>query len=401
MTERKKLTQRTVEAASIESGRKIIWDTDIKGFGLRVSSSGKKSYIIDYRNSNRQQRRMNLGTAGDVKAEWARKEAKQVLAKVVQGQDPLQQQRSNADKFAAMPTLSEYSEIWLIEAEKTKKPKSLELDHANLKNHIGPALGGKKLNEITRVMLRRFHAGMKSTPYQANRCLALLHTIFNAGIDDKLIDENPATGVSKFKEEKRERIFTANDWHTLNQTMIELVRVGRVRHSTRIMFLLIAMTGARRDEIRCVRWDQVDLQNRVIRLDDSKTGEKNITMPLPAIDLIQSIAKTNNPFVFTGIKNEAPFAGHKRSWQTIRQAAGMPDLRIHDLRHAFLSYGAISGKSLRQLGEIAGHKDAKTTQRYANLSPDARSTVADELGEAVGRMMGLDGGEVVDFKGSK
>ena len=300
-----------------------------------------------------------------------------------------------------MPTLSEFAEIWLIEAEKTKKPKSIELDQSNLKNHIGPALGDMKLNEITSDILGRFHSKMKSTPYQANRCLALLSTMFNTGIGKKLIAENPATEVAKYEEVERERVFTANDWQTLNKSMIELVRAGRIRHSTRVMFLLIAMTGARRDEIRCVRWDQVDLQNRVLRLAESKTGKKNITLPLPAIDLLQSIAQTNNPYVFTGVKDDAPFAGHKRSWETIRAEAGMPDLRIHDLRHAFISYGAISGKSLRQLGEIAGHKDAKTTQRYANLSPDARSTVADELGEAVGRMMGLETGDVVEFKGRK
>jgi len=136
-----KLTKRVVEAVEPEKRDVIVWDTDLPGFGLKVTPAGKRVYFCYYRTRAGQQRRPTIGQHGVLTAEEARGIAKAMLAEVTQGEDPSQ----NRQEMRRAPTLAEFSERYLTDHARTKKkPLSVLADERNLSNHILPALGPRR-----------------------------------------------------------------------------------------------------------------------------------------------------------------------------------------------------------------------------------------------------------------
>jgi integrase len=143
-------------------------------------------------------------------------------------------------------------------------------------------------------------------------------------------------------------------------------------------FRLLIFTGARLNEILSLRWDWIDVAQGTARLPDSKTGAKNLYLPPGAVAVLETLPRmAGNPHVLPGERVGAHFVGIQKPWQRVRALAGLPDLRLHDLRHAFASVAVASGDSLFIVGKILGHRQASTTERYAHLAPDPAKTVAD------------------------
>jgi integrase len=147
---------------------------------------------------------------------------------------------------------------------------------------------------------------------------------------------------------------------------------------------LLLFTGARRGEILQLRWDQVDLDRRILALPTSKTGHKVILLNGPAAAVLLELPRTfGNPFVIAGTKTSAPLADLKRVWSAICREANLPSLRIHDLRHSFASVGAGANLGLPIIGKLLGHTQASTTQRYAHLADDPLRRAAEIIGGAI------------------
>ena len=152
---------------------------------------------------------------------------------------------------------------------------------------------------------------------------------------------------------------------------------------------LLILTGARKSEILGLRWDWIDMEGRRILLPDSKTGEKTIPLNAPALDILASIPRTeDNPHVIVGAKPGAALVNLKDPWGAIREAAGLEDVRVHDLRHSFASVGAAGGMSLPIIGALLGHTQVATTQRYAHLSDDPLRAASDVIGGQIAAAMG-------------
>ena len=157
-----------------------------------------------------------------------------------------------------------------------------------------------------------------------------------------------------------------------------------------IRFLLL--TGARKSEALDLRWSWVDAERACLRLPDSKTGAKVVPLGEPALELLASLPRLEgNPHVFPGATAGGHLIGLQKIWDRIRRDAGLSDLRLHDLRHHFISVGASSGESLYVLGKVAGHKQAATTQRYAHLADEPVRRAASNIARQVHRS--LNGGE--------
>jgi integrase len=106
------------------------------------------------------------------------------------------------------------------------------------------------------------------------------------------------------------------------------------------------------------------------------------------MDVLKALPRfADNPHVLPGDRAGSHFIGIQKSWQRIRLAAGLPDVRLHDLRHAFASTGVASGESLFITGKLLGHRQASTTQRYAHLAPDPAKAVAERIGERLGALL--------------
>ncbi len=368
------LTKRTVDAAKPDQDREVmVWDDELRGFGLRVYPSGRKVFLVQYRMGGRgaPQRRLKLGALGVLTPDEARKRAAQALRLVSEGRDPAGE-KAEARELARV-TLRQAVQEWLEDSEGKRRASTIRLYRSLFGNLVDDDLGGRPVALLTHADLARWHAGLRATPYQANRALAALAAMFRwAMLRGYRLPAagNPCTEVARFAEQKRERFLSERELGAVGDALADAEAAGMNPYAVAALRLL-ALTGARRDEIRTLRWEHVDLARAQLRLPTSKTGAKAVHLPAAAVQLLAGLRRVKgNPFVFPGQVDEAPLSNLNRPWSTITQAAGLPGVRVHDLRHTFAALGAGAGLSLPLLGKLLGHTQAATTQRYAHLADD-------------------------------
>ena len=337
----------------------MLWDSELNGFGVRVQKGGGKSYVLHYRvgtGRGAPRRKLTIGRHGSPwMPETARKEAKSLLGIIEDGADPA------ADKLARReaPTIAELAERFHAEHAEAKRKGSTAAEYKRLLDKtILPALGKRKVADVTRANVTKLHHANREAPYQANCVLAVLSKMFNLAERWGLRSDgsNPCRHVEKFAERKRERMLSP----------AELARLGDAlaAHSGSPYAVaavkLLVFTGARLGEIFGLRWEWIDFERGEARLPDSKTGAALVNLEKP--------------------------------WRAIRQPAGLDDVRLHDLRHAFASVAASSGMGLPIIGKMLGHSQPATTARYAHLASDpvkaAAAAVAGKIAAAMGSSAG-------------
>ncbi len=380
--------------ARLEKGQ-TLWDEAVKGFGIRRQSR-TPVYVFKYRDKNGRQRFLTIGRHGSPwMPETARAEAKQYLAMVAARQGFA---GSQTPQPASSPFLSEFAEIYVNRyASLHKKPRSVAEDRRNLDLHILPLLGTKRLTELTNEDVARFHAERSEYPANANRCLALLSHIFTVAAQWGLAPAgfNPCRGVRRFRESTRERFLSSDEIVRLGRTLAMTEGSAHASRSNQedwrtvnILKLLI-YTGARLSEILTLQWTWIHWDAGFARLPDSKTGSKNVPLPQPALELLDTISDRHgrkSKFVFPGKHHDAHFTGIQKSWQRIRKEAGLPDVHIHDLRHCYAAAAVAGGESLFLVGAVLGHRAPSTTQRYAHL---AMPPILDSANRTAGRLAAL------------
>ena len=389
------LTLRTISLLMPSTSRYVVWDGGLSGFGLRVTPNGERTYVLKYRTEDGRQRWYTIGRHGSPwTPELARKEAQRLLGTIAAGEDPVAIKRESR----AIMTMGMLAERYLIDhAEDKKKPTSVRMDRINLAKHVLPALGRRSLNEINRTDIARFHSAMRETPGAANRCLALLSKMMNLAEAWGLRPDgsNPCRHVQKYPEHFRKRYLSADEFVRLANACSTFDK--NRPHFTALVRLLI-FTGARLAEIQKARWDDIDFASGTLRLLDSKTGEKIILLPSPAVEILSSLPRVDgNPHVISGPDGGYLFNVWK-PWHELRVLAQLPDVRLHDLRHSFASIGAASGMSLNIIGGLLGHSQAQTTMRYAHLANDPLKAAANQIAGTIATTMRGKAAEVVQRK---
>jgi integrase len=390
-----KLTQRLVETAKAGDRDIYLWDSEVRGFGLRIKPTGSKSFIVSLRIGGRggQQRRRLVGKPLIISVDKARQQARLMVAEARSGKDPVaaliaERQKKRLREVAAV-FLADYVEV-------TRKPSYARECRRIFDRHILPKFGTRPIADLTRAEITRWHHDMHETPYQANRCLAALSKAMTWAIRHGYRDEaggNPCQYIEKFREPKRERYLSTEELRQL-AAAFEAAEHGpppsskaphrRLSPYGIAAIRLLLLTGARRDEIRTLRWQHVDLERRLLLLPDSKTGRKTILLSNGATDLLRLIPKVaENPFVFPGGKPATPIHDLERPWQKIRKAAGLEDVRLHDLRHTFASIAAGAGHSLPIIGKLLGHTQAATTARYAHIAANPARDAVEQVGNVM------------------
>ena len=387
------LTQNGVSGLKFDPtgpGVQIHWDSKVSGLGARVYKSGKRSYLIDYRNADGRRRRKVLGPANVMPLAQARKLASKELTRVrVDDADPLEEKRANK-----VGRWGEFR-VAYVKHIKAKRNKAW-LDQERQLERFTARWDSHSLKSITRQDVTALHhrvgtdqPGRKGTPYLANRLLSYLSHAFNVAIDIAGYPEtqpNPARRIARFKEISRSRRVELEELPTLFAAI-----EAEPNRTAANFFKLLLFTGLRRHEALSARWKYWDKTRRVLVLPDTKEGEPH-TVPLNSIatELLQGIKrKRGNPFVF------ATDSGHlvnpDKAWRRIRAAADMPDLRIHDLRRSVGSIMAEDNKSLHIIGSVLGHKKQSTTAIYARLGQKPAADALQEYGDRV--LAVIDGGK--------
>ena len=380
-----KLTKRSVEAAQANGSRLTLIDSEVRGFVCRITPNGARTYYLKYSRANRA-RWAKIGRHGDITVDEARSEAIAMRGVVAKRGDPAAERAA----LRAVPLFSDFARRYLDEhAAMKKKLRSCEEDERNLENHITPVLGGLRVSEITRADVQRLHHAMRAKPIAANRCLALISAMMNLAERWGLRPDgsNPARHVEKFPERSRERLLSSDELKRLGQTLRDAAAAG-ANPSVVAAIRLLIFTGCRLREILTLRWEQVDLDARCLRLADSKTGAKLVHLGAPALEILAAMPRVaSNPFVLPGVKPGRHYVGIEKAWAALRRKAKIPDVRIHDLRHAFASAGATGGESLVVIGRLLGHSSPTMTARYAHLAPDPAQAAADRIAKTQAAML--------------
>ena len=221
----------------------------------------------------------------------------------------------------------------------------------------------------------------------AAQCVALMSTLLGFAVARGLRPDNPALGIKKPPTRKMERFLSEAEIARLAMALdAEANRTGDPYPAAAIKLLLL--TGGRRGEVIGLQWPHIDFERACLRLPDSKTGAKVIYLNPPALELLATMPRMSaNSHVFVGKRKGGPLGGIDKVWFRIRAAAGLQQVRLHDLRHSFASMGVAGGLSLPIIGALLGHKHAATTGRYAHLSADPLRTANDMVGARIAAAM--------------
>ncbi len=386
-TNSSKLTKRLIDAIKIpdEGKEVIIWDSEVKGFFIRVLSSGTKTYNLKYRmpgGRGAKQGQIKLGRHGELTVEQARQAALDHKEKVRKNVDPRIKMSDNSSI-----TLSALLDGYIKEVEKRGVGRTTEQYTRIADLHIRPLLGNRMADTITSSDVAHLHQKMHEIQHQANRMLSLLSATFTWAKKSKVIEcDNPCVSIKKYDEEPKERFLSDVEIARLEKTLDHAAAKGlkftdkktKKRKTYHFSLYVIAAirallhTGARLNEILCLEWSQIDTQQKLLRLPDSKTGKKDITISKTALDILNGIEKVkNNKYVFVGQISGTHLVNIQKSWGIIREHAGIAGTRIHDLRHTLASKAINAGVPLQIVGSMLGHKCATTTARYAHIADDA------------------------------
>jgi integrase len=409
MPNSEKLTDNEVrKALSPKQGQRIIWDGDVKGFGVRITSGGAKSFILDYRSGQRQ-RRLTIGSYPDWTVAAARKVASEHKKEIDNGADPMGKRQSLREAPTMQDLWERYRDEWLPRKALTSRKNETSM----WENIILPKLGKETLISIESADIDKLHhdiTTVRNTPTRANRVIASVRKAFNLAIRWNWIDKNPVIGVRRNHEERRNRYLNKNEIAALAMALNahhEYVSANAIK--------LLMLTGARKSEVLTATWDMFDLENGIWTKPSAHTKQRKLhRVPLSApalkllIDIKQKAGTTKSPYVFPGLDNK-PLVEIKKIWLSVCKTAGLtekmpknnrdgkivkdekgrvmmidwPNVRIHDLRHSFASILVSSGASLPLIGQMLGHTQVTTTQRYAHLYDDPLRKAADLVGQVM------------------
>lgn len=382
------------------SGRLEIWDAKLTGFGLRVSHSGKRTFFVKYR-AGGIYRRFTIGDTPPLTAAQARDKATEILATVELGGDPSGDRQADNKALTGSALVERFNRDYVdihCKASTAAEYKRL------LKTHFLPKFGNRRAASIQPGEIHSLYSSMSATPYNANRVLAVVRSMFHRAEEWGVIPNgsNPCVtirGKSKFKEEKRKRFLSPKEIQQLGLALRKAEK-SKSEHLTAILAIrLLMLTGARKSEILTAKWEYFDAKKGVLALPDSKTGAKVIPLGAPALALLKSAKRAkDNPYICWGRFERGHLVGLQSAWERIREAAGLDGLRLHDLRHSFASVAVSGGSSLPLIGAILGHKDQATTQRYAHTSADPVRAVADTTANTMAALMQGRKGNVIPMK---
>jgi integrase len=388
-----RITKRTVDALQSRWNEFTVWDNAVTGFGVRVRPTGVKSYVVVYRAGAGRGvpvRRYTIAAVGKITPERARTRAKIILGAVAHGHDPANQKTNER----GMPTVAELADSFMSDHVTVKrKGRTAEFYRDILDRIVKPAVGTSKADKLTRAQVGRIHSSLADTPFQANRVLAVVSSMYAFAARAGIVPDgtNPARGIDKFKESRRERFLTVEELERLgsairegettgipwvvDETRVNAKHIPKAKRSTKIgpsaaaALRLLLFTGCRLREILHLRWEHVDVERGCLFLPDSKSGRKTIILNAPALAVLNGLERIG-AYVVPGVDPAQPRHDLKRPWDAVTKRAGVTGVRLHDLRHTYASFGAGGGLGLPIIGRLLGHSQPATTARYAHLDND-------------------------------
>jgi len=392
-----RLTKAAVDRATRSDKDIFLWDTELKGFGIRIWPSGRKTFVAKYRVGGGRSglnRRFTIGTYGTLTVEEARKAAKKVLGAASQGTDPAGDRMAKRREM----TVEELVQLYTEKGTDHLKERNCRYMLARLKHHVVPLLGRRKITEVRVADVEQFmrdvrdgktandiktglrgRAIVRGGAGAALKGVRDLSAVFTFAVRQELLTTNPCAPVKKPSDKKRARFLTLEEVQRLGTALQSTEADGANPKAIAIMRLW-ALTGCRRDEIAGLKWAEIDFGHACFRLAESKTGKSVRPLAGPAIALLQSLARDPlSLFVFPSEEGTTFYQGTKRFWPKVVARANLPGVTPHTLRHTIGSASVSTGETLAMTGALLGHVNASSTSIYAHMQQDPARRAADRV----------------------
>lgn len=419
-----KISKTSVDATKPSEEFFFLWDERLKGFGLKVSPTGVKSYVFQYRTPEGRTRRAHIGKHGTWTPDQARGKAQEWQRMVADGGDPLDAKRQAREALTVNQVLEAYLESTKF-ADKAATTKAI--DKGRIERHLRPLLGKRFAEKLFPEDIRRAFNAIRDGKTKADiktgrhgralvrggegtarQAIKLLRSVFNWAIEQHLMKANPAIGVKLGKDKVRNTVMRGpEDYDSLFKTLDKAENEKRIRPTVAEAIRIIALTGARRGEITGLRWGDVHLKEGLIIIEHHKTakntGEARM-IGLPAAAQAILAARAPDPmkpddYVFPPAHGTNP-VNLARPWRKIRDEANLPEgIGLHGLRHSLATHMAMQGAQAAEIMTVLGHRQMSTAQKYVHYALDARAALAERSAAMIsGAMNNENKSDVISFK---
>lgn len=363
------------------SGRVEWWDEQTPNLTVRITANGSRSFYWIGRNG-RKFCRVLIGPYPGTAIPRARDEAKRLSALAADGKTPTTSRQSVRDEW----TLQELFD-WYLETISKPHKRTWKWDSSQY-TRVLSQWSSRRVSAISRGEVQELHVklGKDRGPYAANKMLELLGHMVRTGKihhPSRVTGDDPTRGIKRFPRLERERFLSADEIERFFAAVDKLQR-----QVSRDFLMLCLWTGARRGNVMSMRWDEIDLAEKVWTIPAAKSKSKRlmrIPLSVPAIEILTRLdAEKTSAWVLNGQGPTGHYNDPKAAWTRVKKLAKLVDVRIHDLRRTLGSWMAVNSP-LQIVGKQLGHSSLKSTSIYARL---ATQTVKDAADDAANRMLG-------------
>jgi integrase len=348
---------------------------------VRNTSPGQGTYYLRYKDANGTTRHIKLGRTTDIDLATAREKARKLRAAVALGAQP----REEANVKKAVPTFTTFFEDHYLPFAKQRK-RTWKRDQELFNRRLKKAFGSKKLNQITRAQIQTFHTGLRNEGLAGASCdhyIKLLRRALNLAVEWGMLDRSTATGFRLFNEDNKIEHYLSDEEL---QRLLHVLRTDK-NHTVCQICLFLLSTGQRLNTALQAQWQHIDRVGRVWRIPAATSKSKKVhSVPLndSAIEILDQLDTEGGfDYLFINRKTGLPYTTVYKVWERIRAEAGLPHLRIHDLRHSYASFLVNSGRTLFEVQQILGHSQPQVTQRYSHLSTKTLQEAANAASDII------------------
>ena len=388
-TETTGLTEARIRDFKPEPTTRIYWDHSVKGLGVRVTASGAKAYVLQYRSSGRS-RRATVAQCSAIPLKRAREIAGAQLAAIRNfGDDPLQRRQ---DAVAA-PTVGDGLDLFFREdgpcrvADGRMRPRTLADYHKQAERYVRPAIGALKIADVRRGDVEKMLAGVGGGGVHRNRVGAFASRLFNTfeRWEWRAPQTNPVKLIEKTRETPRTRVFSPSELATMGAAIDDLPCPS---HKAALRFLIL--TGWRVGEVLSLEWNWIDFQSGTVNLPRTKVGPSRRTADKLALQALADLDRATDR-VFAGTS----YLTLRARFMTVCRTAGIEGGRLHDVRRTVATAAAGAGLSVILLRDLLGHRTLAMAGRYAQQSDAALQVAQSAAANRMAAMLAGDSAEVV------
>ena len=369
------LNQHRVDRLKPRTSTYDIRDTDLKGFGIRVLPSGKKSYFLQTQHDG-QRRWAKIGDADATAEAEARSQARSLLAGIRKGRESVPAQPAEiAFEAVADEVFSYYRRHW--------KPRTLAVNLNHYENNILPCFKGRPVADITRREVLEWFESLHAKPASANRSLPVLSVILRQAevYGYRPEDSNPCKDIKRYRRRARERFLSPDE---IRRVVEVLNRHDGTRPLQAAVIRLLLLTGCRKSELLTIKWR--DYREGKLFLRDSKSGPRTVWLSSAAREVLERLPR-KSAWVFPSYWGNLDHLSDTTDfWRDVRTEVGLPDVRPHDLRHTYASIALMHSETILTIGRLLGHDHPGTTLKYTNFADAAAREAVDTVSSVLGRL---------------